>query len=73
MFEILSIGILNIQDFVIWDFERNHHNGYHNKVKPCFVSIKVFGEKKKNYASFVLKLETKKKIFYTYTNNNLCL
>ena len=34
---------------------------------------KFFGKKKgTNYASFVLKFGTKKKIFYNYTNN-LCL
>ena len=45
-----------------------------NKVKPCFVGIKILETKKnkQNYASFVLKFRTKKKIFYTYTNN-LCL
>ena len=33
---------------------------------------KFLAKMKQNYASFVLKFGTKKKIFYTYTNN-LCL
>ena len=43
-------------------------------MKSRFVSVKkIFLAKKgKNYASFVLKFGTKKKIFYNYANN-LCL
>ena len=44
-----------------------------NKTTFCQCK-KIFWQKKKeqNYASFVLKFGTKKKIFYNYTNN-LCL
>ena len=45
-------------------------------MKPHFVSVRNFWQKKKkkeqNYASFVLKFGTKKKIFYNYTNNCVC-